>query len=145
LSTTTAASTSTRADEYGEVRTFAVERIETIEVLETGFEIPADFNVSEYARGAFGIAGGKPEPVELVFDPEMAGYIRERVWHESQSLADGPNGSVVLRMSVSPSWELRAWVKGFLPYVWVVQPATLREEIALDLEKAREAFDKKRA
>ena len=54
------------------------------------FEMPADFNVSEYARGAFGIAGGKPEPVEVVFDAEMAGYIRERVWHESQALEDGP-------------------------------------------------------
>ena len=50
-----------RAHEYGEVRTFAVERIERIEVLETTFEVPKDFNVSEYARGAFGIAGGKPE------------------------------------------------------------------------------------
>ena len=32
------------------------------------FEMPADFSVSEYARGAFGIAGGKPEAVEIVFD-----------------------------------------------------------------------------
>ena len=91
-----------RAHEYDEVRTFAVERIEKIEVLDQTFEIPADFNVSEYARGAFGIAGGKPEAVELVFDAEMAGYIRERVWHESQELEDGPDGSVVLRMSVAP-------------------------------------------
>src|SRR5262249_24515817 len=40
-----------RAHEYNEVRTFAVERIERIDVLESTFEIPADFNVSEYARG----------------------------------------------------------------------------------------------
>ena len=47
-----------RAHEYAEVRTFAVERVEKIEVLEEGFEVPADFNVSEYGRGAFGITGG---------------------------------------------------------------------------------------
>src|SRR5271169_1697168 len=68
-----------RAHEYGEVRTFAVERIERIEVLDLNFEVPPDFNVSEYARGAFGIAGGKPDAVEIAFDAEMAGYIRERV------------------------------------------------------------------
>ena len=54
-----------RAHEYGEVRTFAVERIQRIEVLDQGFEIPADFSPSEYARAAFGIFGGKAQTVEL--------------------------------------------------------------------------------
>jgi predicted DNA-binding transcriptional regulator YafY len=129
-----------RAHEYGEVRTFAVERIEKIEVQETTFELPSDFNVSEYARGAFGIAGGKPEPVEVVFDAQMAGYIRERTWHESQSLEERADGSVVLRMNVFPGWELKAWIKGFLPHVRVLEPASLRKEIAEDLERARKAF-----
>jgi proteasome accessory factor B len=129
-----------RAHEYGEVRTFAVERIERMEILDEGFEIPADFNVSEYARGAFGISGGRPETVELVFSPEMAGYIRERVWHESQRLADGPDGSVSLTMEVAPLWELKAWIKGFVPHVTVVRPQALRAEIAADLEAARKAF-----
>jgi predicted DNA-binding transcriptional regulator YafY len=129
-----------RAHEYGEVRTFAVERIEKMEVLDEGFEIPADFNVSEYARGAFGISGGKPETVELVFSPEMAGYIRERVWHESQRLVDGPDGSISLTMEVAPQWELKAWIKGFLPHVTVVRPPALRAEIAGDIEAARKAF-----
>jgi len=134
-----------RAHEYGEVRTFAVERIERIEVQEATFELPPDFSVSEYARGAFGIAGGKPEPVEVVFDPEMAGYIRERTWHESQALEDRSDGSVVLRMNVVPGWELKAWLKGFLPHVRVVQPVSLREEIGRDLELAREGFPPPRA
>jgi predicted DNA-binding transcriptional regulator YafY len=129
-----------RAEQYDEVRTFAVERVEKIEVLDESFEVPADFNVSEYARSAFGIAGGKPEPVELVFDAEMAGYIRERVWHESQELADGPNGSVILRMQVAPGFELQSWIKGFLPHVTVTRPAALREAIAKDIEKGRDNF-----
>jgi predicted DNA-binding transcriptional regulator YafY len=72
----------------------------------------------------------------------MAGYIRERVWHESQELADGPNGSVILRMQVAPGFELQSWIKGFLPHVKVVRPASLREAIARDLEKGRESFAK---
>jgi predicted DNA-binding transcriptional regulator YafY len=130
-----------RAQEYGEVRTFAVERIEGIGVLETTFEMPADFNVSEYARGAFGIAGGKPETVEIAFAHEMSGYIRERVWHESQSLEDGPDGSVILRMSVAPGFELKSWIKGFLPHARVLSPASLREDIARDLDRARVDFE----
>jgi predicted DNA-binding transcriptional regulator YafY len=132
-----------RAEEYAEVRTFAVERIQKIEVLEESFEVPADFNVSEYARGAFGIAGGKAEPVEIVFDAEMAGYIRERVWHESQTLEDGPAGSVILRMNVDPGGELRSWIKGFLPHVKVVKPASLKELIAKEIDQARKKLGRK--
>jgi predicted DNA-binding transcriptional regulator YafY len=129
-----------RAEEYGEVRTFAVERIQKIEVLDSAFEAPSDFNVNEYARGAFGIAGGKAESVELRFAPEMAGYIRERVWHESQEIDDGPHGSVVLRMQVAPGFELQSWIKGFLPHVAVLQPESLREKVAKDVEDARRAL-----
>jgi predicted DNA-binding transcriptional regulator YafY len=129
-----------RAHEYGEVRTFAVERVQSIEVLDQQFEIPADFSVGEYARGAFGIAGGKPEAVELVFAAEMAGYIRERVWHESQSMEDRSDGSVALSLQVAPGWELKSWIKGFLPHVRVTRPASLRDEIARELAAARGAF-----
>ena len=122
------------------MRTFAIERIEKIEVLDESFEVPADFNVSEYGRSAFGIAGGRPEAVELAFDAEMAGYIRERVWHESQSLEEGPGHGVTLRMNVSPGFELKSWIKGFLPHVRVIKPAKLRAEIAKDLEQARKSF-----
>ena len=129
-----------RAHEYDEVRTFAVERIQRMEVLDEGFEIPAGFSPSEYARSAFGIAGGKAETVELVFGVEMAGYIRERNWHESQTVVDEPDGSVRLLMEVAPGFELKAWVKGFLPHVRVVRPSSLREEIGREIREAQEAF-----
>jgi len=129
-----------RAHEYGEVRTFAVERVQKIEVLDQGFEIPSDFSPSEYARSAFGIAGGRPETVELRFAPAMAGYIRERTWHESQSLEELPDGAVRLVMDVAPGFELKAWIKGFLPDVTVVSPASLREEITREIEAARAGF-----
>ena len=129
-----------RAHEHGEVRTFAVERIERIEVLEATFEVPKDFNVSEYARGAFGIAGGKAEDVVLEVDPTVAAYVRERVWHESQSLEERADGGLVLRMKVTPGFELKSWIKSFLPHVRVQEPASLRQEIAGELEAARPLF-----
>jgi predicted DNA-binding transcriptional regulator YafY len=129
-----------RAHEYGEVRTFAVERVQHVEVLETGFEIPADFSPSDYARSAFGIIGGKPQTIELVFAAETAGYVRERNWHESQALAEEPDGSVRLTLEVAPSFDLKSWIKGFLPHVRVVRPASLRDEIARELEASRQGF-----
>jgi proteasome accessory factor B len=129
-----------RAQEHGEVRTFAVERIERIQVLDTGFEMPKDFNVSEYARGAFGIAGGKAVAVVLEVSPAVAAYVRERVWHESQEIEERPDGGLVVRMKVAPGFELRMWIKGFLPHLRVVEPASLRDEILAEVEAARTAL-----
>ena len=129
-----------RAHDYAEVRTFAVERVQEMEILDEGFEIPADFNPSEYARSAFGIAGGEAQTVELLFRPSMASYIRERMWHESQRLDEDDDGSVRLTMEVAPGFELKAWVKGFLPDVQVLQPVALREEIGRELAEAQSDF-----
>ena len=129
-----------RVHEYDEVRTFAVERIERIELLEANFEIPPDFDVAAYARGAFGIAGGEPEDVEIEFDSDVASYIRERIWHESQALTDATRGGVVLRLSVAPSEELKSWIKGFIPHVRVLKPKRLAAQIGEELEQARKAF-----
>jgi proteasome accessory factor B len=126
-----------RAQEYGEVRTFAVERIRRIEVLDQTFEIPADFSVAEHSRSAFGIMGGKPETVELLFDGDAVAYIRERVWHESQELEEGKDGSLRLTLQVAPGRELKAWIKGYLPDVDVLAPVRLRREIAEEVERAR--------
>ncbi|MCM2256311.1 MAG: transcriptional regulator [Vicinamibacteria bacterium] len=129
-----------RAHDYDEVRTFAVERLQKVDVTDSPFEVPRDFNVSEYARSAFGIAGGPPEKVELQFDKEIAGYVRERVWHESQQLEETADGGVVLRLQVAPNFELRTWIKGYLPHVRVLAPASLREELRREIAAAAEAF-----
>jgi predicted DNA-binding transcriptional regulator YafY len=47
---------------------------------------------------------------------------------------------VRLTLQVAPSFDLKAWVKGFLPHVRVVRPASLRDEIAREVEAARAAF-----
>ena len=75
------------------------------------------------------------------FRPAMAGYIQERTWHESQRLEEDPDGSVRLTMDVALGFELKAWVKGFLPDVRIVRPAELREEIARELAEARDELE----
>jgi hypothetical protein len=43
-------------------------------------------------------------------------------------------------MSVAPGFELKSWIKGFLPHVQVLKPAGLRNEIAAELDQARRSF-----
>ncbi len=105
------------------------------------FEIPADFSVCEYARRRLrhrrrqaGDGGAGVRRRDGRLHPRA-------VWHESQTLRRRPDGSVRLAMEVAPGWELKSWIKGFLPHVRVVRPASLRDEIARDLEAgAGQAF-----
>ena len=46
----------------------------------------------------------------------------------------------MLRLKVAPGFELKSWIKGFLPHVRVLEPASLRLEIAGELEAARPLF-----
>ena len=41
---------------------------------------------------------------------------------------------------MAPGFELQEWIKGFLPHVRVVKPASLRDDIAKEIEKARASF-----
>ena len=91
-------------------------------------------------EAAFGITGGEAQEVLLEVDAKVADYVRERVWHESQQVEERPDGSLFLRMKVTPGFELRSWIKGFLPHVRVLEPAGLRQEILAEIEAARSLF-----
>jgi predicted DNA-binding transcriptional regulator YafY len=113
--------------EYGEMRTFAAERILTFAVLDETFDpqpLPA-----EPFPNSLGVNSGAPQKIVIEFEPDAARYIREREWHPSQRLEDRPDSGTVLTMHVCNDRPLRAWVLGFGASACVVEPASLAEEI----------------
>ena len=125
-----------RVEEYNEVRTFAVERIERIALTEVGFEMPRDQDIEAHTRSAFGIAGGPAQEVVLRFDAVMADSIKDRTWHESQKITPRPDGSFDLSLEVALSRELKAWIRSFVPRVVVIKPQSLKDDIERDLKEA---------
>jgi predicted DNA-binding transcriptional regulator YafY len=125
-----------RVEEYGEVRTFAVERIERIALTETTFEAPALGEIEAHTSSAFGIAGGKAHEVTVRFDAELAESIKDRTWHHSQRIVDRPDGSFDLSLNVALSRELKAWIRSFVPRVVVIKPQSLKDDIERDLKEA---------
>lgn len=125
--------------EYGEIRTFAVDRIERLAVLDERFEprvqLPADVFTN-----SIGVVRGRPERVVIVFAPRIARYVRERSWHASQELADLPDGSVRMTLHVSVDATLRAWILGFGALARVESPHRLAQEILEHLEAARDVY-----
>ena len=120
--------------EYGDWRTFAVERIRHISLQEEHFT-PSDLPEEAFAH-SIGVNEGTPEHVEIAFEPAIAPYVRERRWHPSQRHADRPDGGVVVSLDVCNDWALRAWILSFGPLARVLAPPSLAAQIRDEVERA---------
>ncbi len=120
----------------GEIRTFAIDRIERVALEERTFSVPEDFDFDAYTEASFGVMSEPPVRVRIRFEKEWAVHVEERVWHPSQQLEVLSDGRVELAMEVGGSLELRNWVLSFGAGAEVLEPKTLREEVAAELERA---------
>jgi predicted DNA-binding transcriptional regulator YafY len=111
------------------VRIFAVERIRGLDLLVQRFSPPADFNVDRYLEGAWGIIRGDIVTVKVVFARSVARYIRDRLWHPTQTVRALDGGRIELTLRVADTLEVRRWILGFGSEAEVVAPAALREAV----------------
>ena len=124
--------------EYGELRTFAVDRIAQISLTEERFE-PLELPDDAFAH-SLGVNQGTPERIEILFKQKIARYVRERVWHPSQQVAEEADGALRLTLHVVNDWALRSWILGFGGLATVVAPADLASEIAREIEAASQNY-----
>jgi predicted DNA-binding transcriptional regulator YafY len=129
----------------GELRTFAVDRIRSPELTARRFTIPDDFDFEARAASAFGVVTAPPERVQIRFAPRRALYVREHDWHPSQKLERLPDGGVQLTMDVGPGDELVSWVLSFGGDAELLEPASLRAEVAAELARALGRFGERPA
>jgi len=121
--------------EYGEVRTFASERIEDLSLLEDRFT-PIEQLPDAAFPNSLGVHSGPPEQVEIEFQRVVAEYVRARQWHQSQQLRDADGGAVLMTLNVCLDRALQSWILSFGPFARVVSPDSLVGEIAAQIEKA---------
>jgi predicted DNA-binding transcriptional regulator YafY len=126
--------------EYGQLRTFAVDRILGLSLTEERFE-PSDAPEEVFAHSLGVNQGTPPQRVDISFAPRIARYVKERVWHASQQAEDQPDGSVQLTLHVSNDWALRSWVLGFGPLARVLGPPELAAQVLDELERARARYE----
>jgi predicted DNA-binding transcriptional regulator YafY len=124
--------------EYGETRTFAVERIRSLALLDDRF-VPRPLPPEPFAD-SLGVHTGTPEPIEIEFDARAAAFVKEREWHPSQEIVEGDDGSLLVRLRVCDDRPLRRWIHSFGPLARVVSPKRLAEEILADIDEARERY-----
>ena len=112
-----------------DVRLFAVDRISDITITEAPTDKPDDFNAEEFMKSSFGIYKGEVIPVKIMFSPDVAGYIREKQWHISQTLTDLPDGSVLFEARIEGLDEIKFWILSWGSKASVLEPESLRRSI----------------
>lgn len=127
-------------EEYKQIRTFAIERIESIEKTRDRFDKPPDFSVESYLESAFGVVKEDPFDVEIIFKADIAEYVRSRVWHPSQIVREIGGGRINMKMHVGGEFELGSWILSFGPSAVVVSPERLRRRVEAELSRALDNY-----
>jgi len=125
-----------------EVRVFALDRIKMLHQTRKTFEMPEDFDVEEFVRPSFGIYQGPLTKVKIRFSQDVAGYVKESIWHESQKITDQKDGSTLFEAEVAGTDEIRFWLMSWGSKAEVLEPASLRDEIRVEAEAVMSMYEK---
>jgi predicted DNA-binding transcriptional regulator YafY len=82
-----------------------------------------------------------PERIEIAFEPRIAPYVRERLWHSSQEIRDEVDGRIVVTLNVSNDFALRSWILGFGGLAKVIGPAQLAREIQAEVARMTALYE----
>jgi predicted DNA-binding transcriptional regulator YafY len=125
-----------------EIRIFALDRIKMLHQTKDAFEVPEGFDFEEFMRPSFGVYQGEGVKVKIWFAPDAAGYIREKIWHDTQEILPQKDGSIVFEAEVAGTDEIRFWVMSWGSKAEVLEPQSLREEIKAEAEVMAEKYTK---
>lgn len=117
-----------------DIRIFALDRIKSLKLTAETFEIPEDFKVEDFMQTSFGVFHGKPQKVRIRFAAEVAGYIREKTWHNTQKIKPQKDGSIVFEARVAGTDEIKFWLMSWGSKAEVLSPANLRDEMLSEAE-----------
>lgn len=111
--------------------TYALDRIDELEITNEHAEKPTDFEPDNYFKYAVGITSGNETPKNLVFEANTvaAKYIQSQPFHTSQKVVTTSETSVTFSLEVNISEEL---VRDFMSYggeIKILQPIQLATEV----------------
>jgi len=112
--------------EEADGRIFAMDRIMMLHQTKEAFEIPEGFDFEEFMRLSFGAFQGEGVKVKIWFAPDVAGCIKEKIWHHTQEIVPQKDGAIILEAEVAGTEEIKFWVMSWGPKAEVLEPQSVR-------------------
>ena len=118
-------------ERHGNLSHFRVDKMESIEMLETvRHPLPkgTEFDPAGYAKKVFNMFGGEEEKIKLRFDNSLIGVVLDRFGKDVAIRPDGEDGFIIhVDALVSPT--LLGWIFEFGDKVKILEPKSLIEEL----------------
>jgi len=125
-------------------RTFNLSRIQQVEPLQDTFEVPRGFSLDRYLGNAWHLIPEPGRDVEVVvrFSKLVAQNVAEVVWHKTQQVVFGDDGSLEFSVTVSGLGEISWWILGYGDQAEVLKPPALRRLVADRARRMLEHYEK---
>ncbi len=130
----------------GEMRSFSLDRIEQLEILDEHFEIPDDFDADAYFSDVIGIMRNekyKPERIVIRAFAYEKFYLRDLPIHHSQREISETKEYADFELRLIPSVEFLSHILSRGGYQRVMEPQWLADEIEEAFQFGLEKYQKK--
>lgn len=116
-----------------EIRIYSLDRVQSLQITENKFALPAGFDGEEYFVNCFGISHyGKPEFITVrVYNEEKKDrYFKSLPLHHSQEIIEQNEEYTIFRYYLQPTYDFRQELLSHGSEVEVLSPKWFREEIS---------------
>lgn len=126
----------------GKVRTYALDRIRDLQPATGIVYREAEFDKAQYFRNTLGIIAPQSEPplIKIAVQKTQAQYLITQPWHDSQNIEAEDENQIVFSFRVHPTYEFKSLLLSLGKDGKVLEPASLREEIRLELNQMLAAY-----
>lgn len=124
-------------------RTFALDRIITLEVLNTTFEPPNGKDCQEFLQRSFGIfKAGEVRRAKIRFSAYLGRWIKAERWHIEQQVKENVDGSIELTLPFAGNgFELIQEVMKYGSDAEILEPEDLRTSIRCNFHEALKNYE----
>jgi predicted DNA-binding transcriptional regulator YafY len=121
------------------VRTFKLNRIKALKILDRCFFESDKFDIDEYLGRAWSMTReGRLYNVKIRFLPEVASDVAEVQWHSTQKVTFEKDGSAIVEFWIDGLNEITWWILSYGDRAQVLAPKILRQRIIETAQKILE-------
>ena len=125
-----------------DVLVFRPDRIRSIRPTRHTFDRPVDFTPSRHLDSALGVYSdeGEPRKIVLEFDEFAARFIREKIWHASQTLEERRGGKLRLTLHLSSFVEIQRFALSWGAHCKAIAPRPFVRALKQEIQSMSEQY-----
>jgi len=118
------------------IKTFNLTKIQKFKILDKHTTVTENMqNEADNIKSIWSSSSLKGQKIVLYVKPNIAHYVQDLKIHKSQIIADRHHdGGLEIHCTVTHKLEILPAIKSWLPYIHIIEPKWLGEELMKDLE-----------